>query len=44
VRWVLPDWEFDVEPPRGGYLQWDANGLRAIDLAPSVDVTGAVTD
>ncbi|VVE09376.1 MULTISPECIES: UDP-2,3-diacylglucosamine diphosphatase [Pandoraea] len=35
VRWVLPDWEFDVEPPRGGYLQWDAHGLRAIDLAPS---------
>lgn len=36
VRWVLPDWEFDVDPPRGGYLQWDAHGLRAIDLAPSV--------
>ncbi|MDR3399604.1 MAG: UDP-2,3-diacylglucosamine diphosphatase [Pandoraea sp.] len=35
VRWVLPDWEFDVEPPRGGYLQWDAHGLRAIDLALS---------
>ncbi|QHE92102.1 UDP-2,3-diacylglucosamine diphosphatase [Pandoraea fibrosis] len=35
VRWVLPDWEFDVEPPRGGYLQWDTHGLRAIDLAPS---------
>ncbi|ODP30650.1 UDP-2,3-diacylglucosamine diphosphatase [Pandoraea sp. ISTKB] len=38
VRWVLPDWEFDIDPPRGGYLQWDAHGLRAIDLAPS---TGA---
>ncbi|VVE24621.1 UDP-2,3-diacylglucosamine diphosphatase [Pandoraea aquatica] len=35
VRWVLPDWEFDVDPPRGGYLQWDAHGLRAVDLAPS---------
>ncbi|AKM31925.2 UDP-2,3-diacylglucosamine diphosphatase [Pandoraea faecigallinarum] len=35
VRWVLPDWEFDVDPPRGGYLQWDAHGLRAIDLSPS---------
>ncbi len=35
VRWVLPDWEFDVDPPRGGYLQWDMHGLRAVDLAPS---------
>ena len=35
VRWVLPDWEFDVAPPRGGYLQWDARGLRAVDLSPS---------
>lgn len=35
VRWVLPDWEFDIEPPRGGYLQWDAHGLRAIDLVAS---------
>ncbi|MFK0375456.1 UDP-2,3-diacylglucosamine diphosphatase [Pandoraea sp. NPDC090278] len=35
VRWVLPDWEFDVDPPRGGYLQWDTHGLRAVDLAPS---------
>ncbi|VVD89973.1 UDP-2,3-diacylglucosamine diphosphatase [Pandoraea anhela] len=35
VRWVLPDWEFDIDPPRGGYLQWDAHGLRAIDLALS---------
>lgn len=37
VRWVLPDWEFDIDPPRGGYLQWDAHGLRAVDLAPSRD-------
>ena len=37
VRWVLPDWEFDVEPPRGGYLQWDAHGLRAVDLATSAN-------
>lgn len=35
MRWVLPDWEFDIDPPRGGYLQWDANGFRAIDLSPS---------
>lgn len=35
IRWVLPDWEFDVDPPRGGYLQWDTHGLRAVDLAPS---------
>ncbi|GAB3628190.1 UDP-2,3-diacylglucosamine diphosphatase [Pandoraea terrae] len=35
VRWVLPDWEFDIAPPRGGYLQWDAHGLRAIDLSAS---------
>ncbi|VVD85829.1 UDP-2,3-diacylglucosamine diphosphatase [Pandoraea pneumonica] len=35
VRWVLPDWEFDIEPPRGGYLQWDSHGLRAIDLVTS---------
>ncbi|VVD93339.1 UDP-2,3-diacylglucosamine hydrolase [Pandoraea cepalis] len=35
VRWVLPDWEFDVATPRGGYLQWDSHGLRAIDLADS---------
>ena len=35
VRWVLPDWEFDVATPRGGYLQWDSHGMRAIDLAGS---------
>lgn len=50
VRWVLPDWEFDVTPPRGGYLQWDARGLRAVDLAPSTsglpaaDATDTDTD
>ncbi|VVD91400.1 UDP-2,3-diacylglucosamine diphosphatase [Pandoraea terrigena] len=32
VRWVLPDWEFDAATPRGGYLQWDHQGLRAVDL------------
>ncbi|VVE08503.1 UDP-2,3-diacylglucosamine diphosphatase [Pandoraea eparura] len=32
VRWVLPDWEFDIATPRGGYLQWDSHGLHAIDL------------
>ncbi len=26
-RWVLPDWEFDSEPRRGGYLAIDASGL-----------------
>ena len=35
VRWVLPDWEFDVATPRGGYLQWDSHGLRAVDLVQS---------
>ncbi|MCI3204702.1 UDP-2,3-diacylglucosamine diphosphatase [Pandoraea capi] len=40
VRWVLPDWEFDIDPPRGGYLQWDAHGLRAIDLSPSTVAPG----
>ncbi|WP_245916305.1 UDP-2,3-diacylglucosamine diphosphatase [Candidatus Pandoraea novymonadis] len=33
IRWVLPDWEFDVDLPRGGYLQWDECGLRAISLS-----------
>lgn len=32
-RWVLPDWEYDHNAPRGGYLQWDTDGLRAVRLA-----------
>lgn len=25
-RYVLPDWEFDAEPPRGGWIAMDSNG------------------
>ena len=32
VRWVLPDWELDVDPPRGGYLRLDEEGLKALPL------------
>ncbi|WP_277188288.1 UDP-2,3-diacylglucosamine diphosphatase [Caballeronia sp. BR00000012568055] len=32
TRWVLPDWELDIDPPRGGYLRLDAEGLRALPL------------
>ncbi|CAH2798433.1 MAG: UDP-2,3-diacylglucosamine diphosphatase (EC [uncultured Caballeronia sp.] len=32
VRWVLPDWELDTAPPRGGYLRLDENGLCAQPL------------
>ncbi|SAK62788.1 UDP-2,3-diacylglucosamine hydrolase [Caballeronia hypogeia] len=32
VRWVLPDWELDVDPPRGGYLRLDEGGLHALPL------------
>ncbi|KND62053.1 UDP-2,3-diacylglucosamine diphosphatase [Candidatus Burkholderia verschuerenii] len=31
-RWVLPDWELDIDAPRGGYLRLDAEGLRALPL------------
>jgi UDP-2,3-diacylglucosamine hydrolase len=34
-RWVLPDWDADAVPPRGGGLILDAGGLRAIGLAPA---------
>jgi UDP-2,3-diacylglucosamine hydrolase len=27
-RWVLPDWDFDAEPARGGYLHADGAQLR----------------
>jgi UDP-2,3-diacylglucosamine hydrolase len=32
VRWVLPDWELDIDAPRGGYLRLDSEGLRALPL------------
>ncbi|MFZ5541120.1 MAG: UDP-2,3-diacylglucosamine diphosphatase [Pseudomonadota bacterium] len=32
-RWVLPDWDFDAAPARGGYVARTARGLCAIDLA-----------
>jgi UDP-2,3-diacylglucosamine hydrolase len=32
VRWVLPDWELDINAPRGGYLRLDEEGLRALPL------------
>jgi len=32
-RWVLPDWDFDAAPARGGYVIRTARGLCAIDLA-----------
>lgn len=33
VRWVLPDWDLDHGRARGGYLQLDHAGLRALPLA-----------
>ncbi len=32
ARWVLPDWDLDIEAPRGGYLRLDAEGLEAMPL------------
>jgi len=32
-RWVLPDWDFDGDPRRGGYLQVRGNELEAVTLA-----------
>jgi len=32
-RWVLPDWELDHVPPRGGYLRLDTNGLEVQPLS-----------
>ncbi|MFN3567045.1 MAG: UDP-2,3-diacylglucosamine diphosphatase [Burkholderiaceae bacterium] len=32
-RWVLPDWDFDASPVRGGYIARTARGLCTIDLA-----------
>lgn len=31
-RWVLPDWDLDHGIARGGYLQVDAGGIRALAL------------
>jgi len=32
VRWVLPDWDLDHASKRGGYLQLDEQGIRALPL------------
>lgn len=31
-RWVLPDWDFDAEPARGGYVRNTGRGLAAAAL------------
>ncbi|MBU6491289.1 MAG: UDP-2,3-diacylglucosamine diphosphatase [Burkholderiales bacterium] len=36
-RWVLTDWECDHGQPRAGYLQWDADGLRAVPYSAPVE-------
>jgi UDP-2,3-diacylglucosamine hydrolase len=33
-RWVLPDWDFDAEKVRGGYLTTAGGTWRVVDLAP----------
>jgi UDP-2,3-diacylglucosamine hydrolase len=33
-RWVLPDWDFDADKVRGGYLTASGGRLRVVDLAP----------
>lgn len=47
VRWVLPDWELDMTPPRGGYLRVDAAGMTVHWLegveAPAAFAVPAVT-
>jgi UDP-2,3-diacylglucosamine hydrolase len=32
ARWVLPDWELDIDETRAGYLRVDAGGVRALPL------------
>ena len=32
-RWVLPDWDFDTDPVRGGYLHYSAGEPEVVDLA-----------
>ncbi len=34
-RWVLPDWDFEHQPVRGGWLSLDADGLALHDLDAS---------
>jgi len=37
LRYVLPDWELDVEPPRGGWIALHADGAivrHGLDGAP----------
>ena len=37
-RWVLPDWDCDhAQPPRGGWLIIDSDGLQFFDLAEATD-------
>jgi len=31
-RWVLPDWDLDTAPPRGGGLCWSAGVLQTLEL------------
>ena len=31
-RWVLPDWDFDTDKVRGGYLQVGSGAWRVVDL------------
>ncbi|KMY86704.1 UDP-2,3-diacylglucosamine diphosphatase [Candidatus Paraburkholderia calva] len=32
TRWVLPDWELDIDAPHGGYLRLDEADIRALPL------------
>ncbi|HTT12274.1 MAG TPA: UDP-2,3-diacylglucosamine diphosphatase [Burkholderiaceae bacterium] len=32
-RWVLPDWDFDADPVRGGYLRISGGAWRRVDLS-----------
>lgn len=32
-RWVLPDWEIEATPPRGGGLMWRDGDLQALGVA-----------
>jgi len=32
-RWVLPDWDFDADPIRGGYLRIKGGDWQRADLA-----------
>ena len=33
-RWVLPDWDFDAQPPRGGAIAVEADHLTNVTLDP----------